>query len=376
MRHNLIRMLLCSVFVLTISWGVCIANDPENTTDQTPQPPNGPHIVWMNDSTVTVFYLCHDTVASQEFRVSDTLHFRGLCEDMALEYTIPRRPAVPSDPVLDDASRIFAVSDIHGEYERLVDILQAAGIVTAGLHWNWGDGHLVVVGDVFDRGDMVTECLWLLYRLEQEAVVQGGGVHLLLGNHETMVIRGDLRYVNEIYTEGICRETRIDYDDLYGPETELGRWLRTKPTAIMINGILFTHAGIPPRVLEASLSLSELNDSVRRYLDLPPAQMRFSDWPRYLFSGDGPLWYRGYFEERDNRYPRATQQDVAQTLARYNANAIVVGHSEVDHLHALYNGKVIAIDVPVDELETFEGLLWEKGELFRVTGDGSTMTLE
>ena len=73
----------------------------------------------------------------------------------------------------------------------------AGKVIDTDLTWSFGDGHLVIVGDVFDRGPNVTECLWLIYRLEQEASAAGGAVHFLLGNHELMVMRGDLRYLNE-----------------------------------------------------------------------------------------------------------------------------------------------------------------------------------
>jgi hypothetical protein len=37
---------------------------------------------------------------------------------------------------------------------------------------------------------------------------------------------------------------------------------------------------------------------------------------------------------------------------------------------ALYGGRVIGIDVPLAELGSFQGLLWEGGEMFRVLGNG------
>ncbi len=45
-------------------------------------------------------------------------------------------------------------------------------------------------GDMFDRGDQVTECLWLVYALEETAKAAGGYVHFILGNHELMNLQG------------------------------------------------------------------------------------------------------------------------------------------------------------------------------------------
>ena len=58
-----------------------------------------------------------------------------------------------------------------------------------------------MLGDVFDRGPNHLEILWLLYQLEAEAARAGGGVHLVLGNHEAMVLNGDLRYLNAKYAD-------------------------------------------------------------------------------------------------------------------------------------------------------------------------------
>jgi hypothetical protein len=152
--------------------------------------------------------------------------FDGFCDDSLTSYRIARRAPTEGPEVQDGISRIFAVSDIHGEYEALVGLLANAGVIDEEQHWNWGDGHLVVLGDIFDRGDRVTECLWLIHALELEAEEAGGRVHYTLGNHEVMVLQGDLRYVNAKYLEGIVQETGIDYQDLFGPAMEFGRWLR------------------------------------------------------------------------------------------------------------------------------------------------------
>ena len=69
------------------------------------------------------------------------------------------------------------------------------------------------------------------------------------------------------------------------------------------------------------------------------------------------------------------EQAVERALAAYGVSAIVVGHTEVDQVESLYGGRVYAIDVPLNELGTFQGLLWEAGRFFRVEGDGSLTPL-
>ncbi len=332
---------------------------------------DGPHVYWQSASSAIVFYLCGEELVQRVFEGVDTVRFTGFCADSAVEYVIPTQAPAIEPYIYDGVSRIFAVSDVHGEYEALVDLLENAGVIDAGLHWSWGDGHLVIDGDIFDRGDKVTECLWLLYRLEQEARREGGRVHILLGNHELIVMQDDLRYVNEKYTNGIVQRTRIHYDDLFGPDMELGRWLRSKHVAIKLNGILFVHAGVSPDVIDRGLSLGDINQAAKAIPDLRSYELAFSDTAKFLLGSYGPVWYRGYHYGMEGRYPKATAEQVDAILAFYGATAVVVGHTEIPQVTALYEGKVFGIDVLLPELESLQGLLWKEGRFYRVTGTGA-----
>jgi hypothetical protein len=336
---------------------------------------DGPHIYWQNDSTAIAFYLCDGSVEKRTFLVEDTLRFRGFCGDSLAEYVVAARPPEIQPYIYDNVPKIFAVSDIHGEYEAFVDLLLNAGIVDEDLHWRWGTGHLVVDGDVFDRGDLVSECLWLIYHLQRESFEVGGRVHFVLGNHEIMAMQGDLRYVNRKYLGGIVRRTKIMYQDLYGPHMEMGRWLRAQPSAIRLNGILFVHGGIGPHIVERDLGLEDVNAQAREYIDLRSYQIAFDDTPIFWYGSGGPFWYRGYHYALEGRYTHATQEEVAAVLAYYGAQAVVVGHTEIDQVESLYEGRVFAIDVPLVDLGCFQGLLWEDGVFYRVTGSGELQEL-
>ncbi|UCC73693.1 MAG: metallophosphoesterase [Gemmatimonadota bacterium] len=336
---------------------------------------DGPHIYWQSDSSAIVFYLCDGAVQTRRFPVRDTLSFYGFCADSLTRYVVAARAPDHQPHVFDDVPKIFAVSDIHGEYEAMVDLLVNAGIVDDDLHWRWGSGHLVVVGDVLDRGDKVSECLWLIYRLEQEAIRADGRIHFVLGNHEVMAMQGDLRYVNQKYFDGIARRTKIMYQDLYGPHMELGRWLRSKNSAIRLNGIIFVHGGIGPHIVERGLSLEEINAEAREHIDLRSYQIVFDDTPIFWYGSGGPFWYRGYHEPKEGWYSLATPDDVQAILAYYGAHAVVVGHTEIDQVDRLQDGYVFGVDVPLHELGSFQGLLWEHGVYYRVTGSGERQPL-
>lgn len=337
---------------------------------------DGPHVFWQNDTTAIVLYLCRNEVNADTFYVADTLSFNGACADSGVTYQIAVSPPEIEPDTFTNASRILVISDIHGEYDHFVSFLKNAGIIDDALQWAWGDGNLVVLGDVFDRGPKHTECLWLIYDLEKQARLAGGRVHFVLGNHELMILRGDNRYVNERYLDGIVVKTRIDHEDLYGPDTELGRWLRTKPTVIKINSILFVHGGLSPHLLERGWNLSEINDLVRSSLDLRSSQLAFDETARLLFGSVGPLWYRGYHYAMEDRYEQACSTEVDEILARYATTTIVVGHTESEAIHTAYRGQIMAIDIPVEEIGSFEAVLWENGVFRRVCGAGKLWPIE
>ena len=329
---------------------------------------DGPHVYWESGSSAIVFYSCDGVFHPGRLDVRAPSLVQGFCGDSGTEYLLsPRTPEVEPD-TFRDVSRILAVSDIHGEYDALARLLVNAGVVDKDLKWSWGDGHLVILGDVFDRGGRVTECLWLIHRLEREARETGGRVHYLLGNHEMMVLQGDLRYVNERYMDGIVAESGIHYDDLFGPAMELGRWLRTKHLAVRLSGVLYTHGGISPEVVTRNLEIEEINAQGREGIDLRSYDFIFKDLPGFIFGSEGPLWYRGYHEAMDS--PQATEEDVQKILEHFGATAVVVGHTDIGEIRALYGGRVFGIDVDVATLGNLQGLLWEAGDFYKVSGDG------
>lgn len=345
---------------------------------------DGPYVRWTVDSTGTVsasvFYYCDGMELAGHYGLADTLRFSGLCHDTARDYTVVAAPPAIPPARYRGVRRVLAVSDLHGEYEAFRDFLLFAGVIDSRLHWIWGDGHLVIVGDVFDRGDRVTECLWLIHQLEGEARAAGGAVHMLLGNHEAMALRGDERYVNEKYLNGIvaamATADEFRYMNLFGSGDELGRWLRSKNTAIVIDDVLFVHGGIAPELMRRGLSLEAVNEAVRTGIEYPIGDSTIPESAGFMQGSLGPLWYRGWQYGIEDKYPPIRPEQLDSVLASYEATAAVSGHSEVDSVLSMHDGRVYFIDIPVDELGGFEGLLWQNGVFYRVRPDGTRVRLE
>ena len=94
------------------------------------------------------------------------------------------------------SARVVAFADVHGAYDDWVALLQEVGVVDEELNWSGGNTHLVSVGDLVDRGPGSRAVVELMMKLDGQAEAAGGAVHMTLGNHEVMVMTGDLRYVS------------------------------------------------------------------------------------------------------------------------------------------------------------------------------------
>lgn len=259
----------------------------------------------------------------------------------------PRRPP----HTIRDVDSVFVVSDVHGEFTTLARTLSRAGILDSALRWTGGRVHLVVIGDVFDRGPDVTRIWWLLYRLEREARAAGGAVNVLLGNHEIMALAGDTTYLSE-KEAAVARHHGTCYACLYDPGTSLlGEWIASRPAVVRINDAVFVHGGMTP--LFAELGLRKYNDAVYDYLREPIFRRLLADSATvanldparrnhrltFFFHPDTPLWFRGYVQADT----LAAQLD--SVLRQYEAAVHVVGHTPVRDIATAYGGKLVAVNV-------------------------------
>ena len=258
------------------------------------------------------------------------------------------------------ARKIAAISDIHGQYDLCIDLFKANGIIDEHLNWSFGDGHLVVVGDIFDRGPKVTELLWFFVHLEAQATAAGGKVHVLLGNHEILIMHGEMGYLNPKYRY-TCGALKKRYDELFNKDTFLGKWLASKFITVTINDILFVHGGISRKFVSQDISIKELDKKYKSKLVKYDQDKIFSDTTlTALYMEEGPLWYRGYADSET-----FTEEEADFILNSINRKHIVVGHTSSPHIISLFNNKVLLIDSSIKFGKEGEILLIE-GSKFMV----------
>lgn len=260
-----------------------------------------------------------------------TINYLNQPYRIALQQSLMLQPSVYAQP-----EKLLALSDIEGNLAALTALLKGNGVMDDQQNWTFGNGHLVFAGDMFDRGTQVTECLWLIYALEEKAKAAGGYVHFILGNHEIMNLQGEHRYTQKKYMDNAIA-AKHTLKELYGSNSELGKWLRTKNIMEKIGNILFVHGGISPVVTRLNYPIEKINDIARPYYDINYSGK--TEDTLLVVKGVGPTWYRGYYNKD------YTEQQLDSTLGFYKADHIITGHTIIsDTITSLFNGKLFNTD--------------------------------
>lgn len=338
---------------------------------------DGPYVFYKNDSVINVNYIKGTKtdgfyVDKKEYAINSevlaTSYFQ--IDSSSFNFKIKSDFKIPKT-TYTDGNPIIAISDIEGGYKSFRDFLINSNVIDTNLNWIFGKGHLVLVGDFVDRGWSATQVLWLIYRLEQDAEEHGGIVHFIIGNHELKNMQGNFDSAADKYL-AISRILEKTQSELYDKNSFIGKWLSSKNSIEIINGNLFAHGGIHPDVAGTTLSLDEINQSIRsNYYRAYYPKVKKTNTELLISNKKGICWYRGYFRED------LTQEQVDAGLNKFNAKSIVVGHTLQSKVNRQYNGKVIGIDVkhPKDYQKHWpkgksEGLLIKNDKYYRVFADG------
>jgi hypothetical protein len=335
---------------------------------------DGPY-VFKNKNGLEFNWLCQSAVSKLEIKTSQLPLSFNECD---LDVMIDRATFLPDEIVYQGDYKVAAASDFHGQYDLMQTLLINNHIIDSAGDWSFGNGHFVITGDVFDRGDKVTEILWFLYELEKQAELAGGKLHLLLGNHEVMVLNGDLRYLHPKYVEtSILLEK--PFEELYGKSTVLGEWLRSKSVLVKVNNMLFAHGGFHPSLAKEKRSLTEINKTFKTNLVKAELEYPRAGWGKYLHKKNGPIWYRGYFKsaskgsKQDNG---ASSAEINMLLKHFEIEYLVVGHTSQKQVETRYEGRVIAIDSSIKNGEYGELLLIDGNKKWRGTLSGEIKVME
>ncbi|PHJ23039.1 ser thr phosphatase family protein [Cystoisospora suis] len=263
-------------------------------------------------------------------------------------------PSVSTSEPLDfdwPGSRIVAIGDLHGDLGNTVLLLYGAGVVDDEGNWVGGDTLLIQTGDIVDRGPDGKRLYDFFVRLKRQAEGVGGRVIQLLGNHDVMNICGDFRYAHPTETKefGGPGGRRSQFMD----NGEYGQLLRTFPASVKVNGIIFSHAGIPSEY--AGMGLRRLTEQLHKELkdDCKLHNARFygemvgggAHSELFVAGSHGPLWTRVFSIGQ----MAVICKEVEITLSKLGAEKLVVGHTvqESGSIGAWCDGKLLLIDTGI-----------------------------
>lgn len=237
----------------------------------------------------------------------------------------------------------MAFGDVHGDLEAARGALRLAGAIDEHDRWIGGDLIVVQTGDQLDRGDQEQGILDLFERLRIESEAAGGSFHALLGNHELMNARLDLRYVTDggyadfmdVVEYDLSDSVQVwDFEGSFRSSTiaEFEPHQRARVAAFMPSGPyanlmaerqviarvgdnIFVHGGVLPE--HVAYGIDEINSSAQAWL------RGEADLPSVLSGSDSPQWTRLYSNDPDS----SACSVLEEALNALEAKRIVMGHT-------------------------------------------------
>ena len=146
-------------------------------------------------------------------------------------------------------SRVLAIGDVHGMYEKLIKLMDK-------IRFNPDEDLLIFLGDYIDRGPDPGRCLQYIFALQQQ---YPDVVVCLMGNHEVMMSsyfmqkRGSYNNLIVDYAGswldngGLETLKQLDEMDADTKE-ELLQWVMNLPVKYQYQDYFFCHAGVDPDV--------------------------------------------------------------------------------------------------------------------------------
>jgi len=219
---------------------------------------------------------------------------------------------------------MYVLGDVHGQYDKMVAALRAAGLIDGDNHWRGGGGTLWFMGDYFDRGPDGIAVVDLIRALQGEATAAGGRVGALLGNHDVLILAA--RRYGHLPSGGPGGSFLSSWRANGGEAGDLARlsddhveWLTNLPALAISGGRLLAHADATFYQVYGR-TIGAVNRGIRAILHDDNA----ADWDLLL----------DYFSQR-----RAFQDEergparVARFLSLYGGRRFVHGHTPIGKLN-------------------------------------------
>jgi len=153
----------------------------------------------------------------------------------------------PAIAQIDTREDIFAIGDVHGDYDRLVKLLTAAKIIERpaspeAIHWTAGKAVLVFTGDLIDKGPHSLRVVRLAEALRKAAADGGGQVVTLMGNHEAEFLADPTEKKVKDFAQDI-RGAGLMPKEVAACRGEVGQFLCSLSFGARVDDWFFSHGG-------------------------------------------------------------------------------------------------------------------------------------
>lgn len=243
------------------------------------------------------------------------------------------------------ASRVYVVADVHGAFDEFAATLEALKVARRSeekfrFEWTGGSSILIMLGDLTDRGLHSKQIYDAVMDLEKKAPAQGGQLICILGNHEALLLNGQVEewaktltsHKKQHYQNTIDSFTRdgLDFHHAISEKGVHGQWIRNRPLFAIVNGYFFVHGGIANKPISRSDLAADFRDDIEK-----------GDWKKGIFMNhDSVLWNRDWWKN---------DELIEQNLNTLGVMGVVFGHTigalgtkgTIEHK----NQKVVSADV-------------------------------
>lgn len=250
------------------------------------------------------------------------------------------RPALPG--------RLIAIGDVHGDLAATRAALRLGGAIDDRDRWSGGDLTVVQTGDQLDRGDDERQIIDLFERLAKEAKQSGGRFVALNGNHETMNVQGDFRYVTPAGLSSFsgvtprsphARTAPAPFEEraaAFLPGGGYALELAERDVIAVVGDSVFVHGGVLPE--HVSYGIERINRETRQWMR---AGGRAA--PASIGGERAPVWVRDYALDPP---PERTCAMLGEVLDKLRVRRMVVGHTtQRNGITSACGDRVYRIDV-------------------------------
>jgi hypothetical protein len=263
----------------------------------------------------------------------------------------------PTVVEVDTPHDVFALGDVHGDYDRLVTLLTTTKILAdepsrpEKARWAAGKAVLVCTGDMIDKGNQALRVIALLRALQESARAAGGRVLVTMGNHEATFLASPTKgkkteeFRKELLAQGLDPSTVGAGRDTAG----VGQFLGNLPFAARVNDWFFAHAGNTHGRTLKQLA-ADLQAGVERD-GFQSAVLQSADSLLEARLHPQPWW------EKSGENAAAGKQRLARYVAALGVKHLVIGHQpgnvtfadgtvrKKGQIHQAHDGLIFLIDV-------------------------------